>query len=84
MIRAARAYCRHSVDDHLDTGVVHALSNHLLVILGFVEILIADTQPDHPRRRDLLEIRDAAMAAAVLIGRGPVNTPTPNTPISKE
>ena len=70
-MRAPRAYCRHAVDNHLDPGVVHALSNHLSVILGFVEIVIADTPPDHPWRRDLLEIRDAAMAAATLIGRGP-------------
>jgi hypothetical protein len=54
----------------MDPAVVHALSNHLSVILGFVEIVIAETPPDHPRHRDLVEIRDAAMRAATLIGRG--------------
>ena len=53
-----------------DASFVHSLSNHLSVILGFVEIVIADTPADHPHRRDLLEIRDAALAAAALIGRG--------------
>jgi hypothetical protein len=54
-----------------DAALVHALSNHLSVILGFVEIVIADTPVDDPRRRDLIEIRDAALAAAAaLIGRG--------------
>ena len=54
-----------------DDTLVHALSNQLSVILGFIEIVIAQTPPDDPRRRDLLEIRDAAMLAAELIGRKP-------------
>ena len=58
----------------MDPDVVHALSNHLSVILGFVEIVIADTPPDHPHRGDLLEVRDAAIAAAELIGRSPGKT----------
>jgi hypothetical protein len=41
------------------------------VIIGFVEIVIAETPADHPRRQDLREIRDAAIAAADLIGRSP-------------
>ena len=56
---------------HLDPVIVHALSNHLSVILGFVEIVLADTPKDHPRRSDLIEIRDAALQAATLIGREP-------------
>ena len=55
----------------LDAAVVHELSNHLSVILGFVELLLADVTPDHPRYRDLLEIRNAAVQAAILIGRDP-------------
>jgi hypothetical protein len=54
----------------LDPEIVHALSNHLSVILGFVEIVIADLPEDHPHYRDLVEVRDAALAAAELIGRG--------------
>lgn len=53
----------------IDGVAVHALSNHLAVILGFIELVLAETQPDDPRRADLIEIRDAAMEAARIIGR---------------
>lgn len=53
----------------LDGRAVHALSNHLAVILGFIELVLAQTKPDDPRRKDLLEIRDAAREAARIIGR---------------
>ena len=48
---------------------LHALSNHLAVIFGFVEIVLAETAADDPRRDDLIEIRGAAIEAAKLIGR---------------
>ena len=57
----------------LDSATVHALSNQLSVILGFVEILLADVPADHPRYQDLIEIRDAAVQAAILIGRDPAH-----------
>jgi hypothetical protein len=50
---------------------LHALSNHLAVILGFIELVLAETKPDDPRREDLIEIRNAAVEIATLIGRGP-------------
>jgi hypothetical protein len=53
----------------LDGTTVHALSNHLAVVLGFIELVLAETKPDDPRRADLVEIRDAAVEAAKLIGR---------------
>ena len=53
----------------IDGAAVHALSNHLAVILGFIELVLAETTPDDPRRTDLTEIRDAAVEAAKLIGR---------------
>jgi hypothetical protein len=61
----------HTGPPTLDAEIVHGLSNHLAVILGFVEMVIGETAEDHPRRADLLEIRDAALAAAKLIGREP-------------
>jgi hypothetical protein len=59
----------------LDSSAVHALSNHLAVILGFVELVLSETQPEDPRRSDLTEIRDAALEAAKIIGRSPDGTP---------
>ena len=53
----------------LDARDVHHLSNHLAVIIGFVELLIADASPGHPHYADLVEIRTAAIAAANLIGK---------------
>jgi hypothetical protein len=53
----------------LDSVDVHTLSNHLAVILGFIELVLSETQPDDPRRVDLVEIRDAAVEAARLLGR---------------
>jgi hypothetical protein len=53
----------------LDARDVHRLSNHLAVIIGFVELLIADAPPGHPHFADLVEIRTAALAAANLIGK---------------
>jgi hypothetical protein len=53
----------------IDGPAVHALSNHLAVILGFIELVLSQTKPDDPRRKDLLEIRDAAREAARIIGR---------------
>jgi hypothetical protein len=55
----------------LDARDVHHLSNHLAVIIGFIELLIADASPSHPHYNDLLEIRTAAIAAANLIGKTP-------------
>lgn len=49
----------------------HALSNHMSVILGFLEIVIGQTPVTDPRHRDLMEIRQAAILAAEEIGRLP-------------
>jgi len=53
----------------LEPEVIHLLSNHLTVIVGFVELMIADTPAEASNVNDLVEIRAAAMAAADLIGR---------------
>jgi hypothetical protein len=55
----------------LDGPAVHQLSNYLAVILGFVELILADTPTDHPKHADLVEIRNAAVDAAKLIGSPP-------------
>ena len=53
----------------LDSVQLHELSNHLAVILGFIELAIAETKPDDSRLSDLTEVRDAALEAARIIGR---------------
>jgi signal transduction histidine kinase len=53
----------------LDADAVHTLSNHLAVILGFVELVLADTGPDDPRHADLVEIRGAAHECARIVNR---------------
>ena len=47
----------------------HDLKNHLAIILGFSEILLAEAPSGDPRRRDLDEIHKAATAAFDLVGR---------------
>ena len=57
----------------LDGPAMHQLANYLAVILGFVELILADTTPDNPRYEDLIEIRNAAVDAAKLVGNSPVD-----------
>jgi hypothetical protein len=47
---------------------VHALSNHLAVIVGFIELVLTETSPDDPRHGDLVEIRNAAHECARIVG----------------
>ena len=42
---------------------LHNVRNHLSVILGFCDLLLADIPPGDRRHSDLLEIRKAAVAA---------------------
>ena len=50
----------------------HALKNHLAIILGYSELLLAETPTGDPRRAVLQEMRDAAKAMmAVFSGRQP-------------
>ena len=56
-------------DSALSGAAVHALSNHLAVILGFIDLVLHETKEDDPRRADLVEIRNAAYEAARIIGR---------------
>lgn len=53
----------------LSADDLHLLSNHLAVIIGFIELMIADARPGQAHFNDLLEIRVAAVAAANLIGK---------------
>jgi hypothetical protein len=47
--------------------VIHKLKNHIAVVAGFAELLLADCGEDDPKRADLLEIHNAAQQAMALI-----------------
>lgn len=61
----------------LDAAAIHLLNNHLGVILGFVDLVLEDTPEGDPRRRDLLEIKQAAASAVALLA--PVRPDMPAT-----
>lgn len=47
--------------------IIHRLKNHLCVIVGFCDLLIAEIAADDPRRADLLEVNKAAREAMLLM-----------------
>lgn len=50
----------------LDNETEHALKNHMAIILGYCELMMADTPRDDPRYGDILEMHRAATAVLVL------------------
>jgi hypothetical protein len=46
-----------------ESDVIHRLKNHLCIVVGFCELLLADTESDDRRRADLQEIHKAAQDA---------------------
>ena len=53
----------------LDTETEHTVKNHLAVIVGFCELLLAETPPEDTRHGDLLEISRAARELMVIFKR---------------
>jgi hypothetical protein len=47
--------------------VIHNLKNHLAIIVGFCDLLIADAADGDPRKADLLEVNQAAREAMAAI-----------------
>ena len=47
--------------------LVHQLKNHLAIVVGFCDLLIADTPEDDPRHADLRELFDAAREAMAVV-----------------
>jgi hypothetical protein len=47
--------------------VVHQLKNHLAIIVGYCDLLIADTADDDPRKADLLDVHKAARDAMAVM-----------------
>jgi hypothetical protein len=50
-----------------DNDVIHQLKNHLAVIVGFCDLLIAETPDDDSRKADLLDVHKAARDAMALM-----------------
>jgi len=50
-----------------DNDVIHQLKNHLAVIVGFCDLLIAETADDDSRKADLLDVHKAARDAMALM-----------------
>jgi len=46
---------------------LHQLKNHLGIVVGFAELLLAEFSDDDPRRGDMLQIQTAAAAAMALL-----------------
>ena len=53
----------------LDADTEHTVKNHLAVIVGFCELLLAETPPEDSRHGDLLEISRAARELMVIFKR---------------
>lgn len=54
-------------DDHRESAELHALKNHLAVIIGYSDLLMSEMPADDPKRKDITEISLAANAALALI-----------------
>ena len=50
-----------------EIDVIHRLKNHLAIIVGFCDLLIAESADDDPRRADLVEVHTAAREAMALM-----------------
>jgi len=53
----------------LDVDTEHTVKNHLAVIMGFSELLLAETPPEDRRHEDLQEIYRAARELMVIFRR---------------
>jgi hypothetical protein len=50
-----------------NVDVIHRLKNHIAIIVGFTELLIAECADDDPKRADLLEVQKAAHEAMAVL-----------------
>jgi hypothetical protein len=53
--------------DQTNAEVVHLLKNHLAVIVGFCDLLIASATEGDPRTADLVEVHKAARQAMAVM-----------------
>jgi hypothetical protein len=52
-----------------ETEFEHTLKNHLAIILGYTDLLLAELEPGDPRILDIQEIHKAAFAAVAMFAR---------------
>lgn len=57
-----------------DPDFEHALKNYIAIVLGYANLLLDEMPADDHRRADVLEIHNAAEAAAALFGRDETTT----------
>ena len=50
-----------------ESDVIHRLKNHLCIIVGFCDLLLAEFPSDDPRRADLIEVHKAALEAMAVM-----------------
>lgn len=49
--------------------LMHDLSNHLGIVIGFIDLVLETVPKDDPRHADLQESRNAAAAGVTLVNR---------------
>lgn len=52
-----------------DANPSHSFKNHLAIIIGFSELLLAELPQDSPHRKDVQEIHKAGHEALALLAR---------------
>ncbi len=50
-----------------ETEIIHRMKNHLCIILGFCDLLLADFPPNDSHHQDLAEIMKAAQEALAMM-----------------
>ena len=50
-----------------ESDLIHRLKNHICVIVGFCDLLLADFPSDDQRHADLLEVQKAARDAMAMM-----------------
>jgi hypothetical protein len=50
-----------------DAEMIHRLKNHLAIVVGFADLVVAETPEGDPRFADLLEIQKAARDALAMM-----------------
>jgi hypothetical protein len=50
-----------------DSDVIHRLKNHIAIIVGFCDLLLAEVPEDDPHRADIVEVHKAGRDAMALM-----------------